>query len=114
MEKSFAVAVPLTVVLLLLGFLPVACCHHHFHPMNAPMTSAAWTFLFALFQPEADYVMLRAKETPGLENLQMMSSGLFLDSFITAIGDAGEGPYFAGPAVVEGETYESLHVDYRT
>ena len=80
--------------------------------MAAVADSGAEYLFFALFQPEADFMVLQAKETAGLESLQMMSSGSFLDSFIEAIGDAGTGMYFSGYTVFEGETYESLRAEY--
>jgi len=80
--------------------------------LGAVAYSGAELLFFTLFQPEADRVVLQAARTPGLEDLRLVSAGLFLEDFLQAIGDAGVGTFFAGPFWSEGEQTDALRAAY--
>jgi len=68
--------------------------------------------LFALFQPEGDHLVVQAAQTPALDNLKFMSVGLFLDSFLEAIGESGKGMYFIGHAPIVSNQSDQIYEAY--
>jgi branched-chain amino acid transport system substrate-binding protein len=63
---------------------------------------------FPLFQPEADFIAVQAREIPGLENTTMMTAdGSLVIGFIESVGEAGVGMYQSGPSVA-GEAYDAF------
>jgi branched-chain amino acid transport system substrate-binding protein len=78
-------------------------------------TSGAELVFFPLFEPEGDYVTLQAKEVNGFEHITLMGAdAIFIAPFIKAVGSAGEGMYFVGPATPSGEAYEAFLAKYKS
>jgi branched-chain amino acid transport system substrate-binding protein len=82
-------------------------------PFLEAIANAQAEFLFfALFQPEADQLVIQAVQTPEMSEIGMMSAGLFLDSFLEAIGEAGQGMYFIGLTPVESSNSAAIYDVY--
>jgi branched-chain amino acid transport system substrate-binding protein len=82
--------------------------------MRPVLTAVAATgtelLFFPVFRMEGDYIVLQAREeVEGLEHVTLMSAdGLYFDSFIEAVGEAGVGMYFIAPARPEGPAYDAF------
>jgi branched-chain amino acid transport system substrate-binding protein len=82
--------------------------------LTAVAASGAGLVYFPVFQPEGDYIVLQAREMEELENVTLMSAeGLYLNTFVEAVGEAGVGMYFVAPARPEGPAYEALTSKYQ-
>jgi branched-chain amino acid transport system substrate-binding protein len=75
--------------------------------LTAVANSEAELLFFPLYQPEADYVVLQAKEMAGLGDLILIGN-LLLDAFIESVGTAGVGMYFVGPTPVQNPANDEL------
>ena len=86
------------------------------HPvLTAVAASGAELVFFPIFQPEADLIVLQAKEVAGLENTILMGGGALLtDDFIESVGADGVGMYIAGPAPLESSALDELVSEYET
>jgi len=86
------------------------------HPvLTAVAASGAELVFFPIFQPEADLIVLQAKEVAGLESIILMGGGALLtDDFIESVGADGVGMYIAGPAPLESPALDELVSEYET
>jgi branched-chain amino acid transport system substrate-binding protein len=83
--------------------------------LNAVLASGAELVFFPVFRLEGDYIVLQASDMEGLEDIALMSAeGLYFDSFIEAVGEAGVGMYFNTPARPEGPAYDAFFSKYET
>ena len=81
--------------------------------LTAVSNAGAGLLFFPLFQPEGNHLLFRARATPGLGDLFLMSDGALIEgSFIESVGEAGIGMYFVGPAPPEGAAADSLTMAY--
>ena len=80
------------------------------HPVLAAVAaSGAELVFFPLFQPEADFIVLQAKEVAGMENIILMGGGALLaDSFIESVGPDGVGMYVVGQAPLQSPALDEL------
>jgi branched-chain amino acid transport system substrate-binding protein len=63
---------------------------------------------YPLFQPEADFITVQAKQIPGLEDTVLMTAdGSLVLGFVESVGDASLGMYQSGPSVA-GEAYNEF------
>jgi branched-chain amino acid transport system substrate-binding protein len=77
--------------------------------LNAVATSGAELVFLPVFSPEADLIVLQAREMEHLEEVTLMSAeGSYFDSFVEAVGEAGVGMYFNTPAQPEGLAYDAF------
>jgi branched-chain amino acid transport system substrate-binding protein len=77
--------------------------------LNAVATSGAELVFLPIFSPEADRIVLQARELEELEDVTLMSAeGSYFDSFIQAVGKAGIGMYFNTPAQMGGPAYDTF------
>jgi len=77
--------------------------------LTAVAASGAELLFFPIFQPEADFIVLQAREVAGLENTILMGGGALLtDGFIESVGADGVGMYIAGPAPLESPAFAKL------
>jgi branched-chain amino acid transport system substrate-binding protein len=77
--------------------------------LNAVAASGAELLFFPVFRPEGDYIVLQAGAVAGMERVTLMSAeGVYFDSFIEAIGEAGVGMHFIAPVMPEGPTYDAF------
>lgn len=82
--------------------------------LMAVLNSQAELLFFPLFQPEGNYLLLKARMTAGFENIVLMSDGALIESsFIENVQSAAEGMYFIGPASPKGSTVDALADAYR-
>ncbi|MFH1154133.1 MAG: branched-chain amino acid ABC transporter substrate-binding protein [Pseudomonadota bacterium] len=81
--------------------------------LEAVRISQADMLFFPLFQPEGNRILAQARQTPGLENLILMSDGALIEaSFLAAMGEAALGMYFVGPATSETTAGRDLALAY--
>jgi branched-chain amino acid transport system substrate-binding protein len=82
--------------------------------LTAVAMSGAELLFFVVYRPEGDHIVLQAREIEGLENVTLMTAeGLYFESFLQAVGDAGAGLYFNAPATPEGPAYDAFLAQYR-
>ena len=83
--------------------------------LKAVLASGAELVFFPVFRMEGDYIVLQASDMEGLEDVALMSAeGLYFDSFIEAVGEAGVGMYFNTPARLESPAYDAFFSRYET
>jgi branched-chain amino acid transport system substrate-binding protein len=81
--------------------------------LEAVAASGAELLFLPVFRNEGDYLVLQARETPGLEDITLMTAeGLFFDAFIETVGEAGIGMYFNAPTAPEGPAFERFYAAY--
>ena len=81
--------------------------------LTAVARSEAELVFFPVFQPEGDYIVLHAREVEGLENITLMSAeGLYQDSFIETVDQAGVGLHLVIPTTPEGPAYDAFVSKY--
>jgi branched-chain amino acid transport system substrate-binding protein len=77
--------------------------------LDAVATSGAELMFLPIFSPEADRIVLQARELEELREVTLMSAeGSYFDSFVDAVGEAGVGMYFNTPAQMKGPAYDSF------
>ncbi len=83
--------------------------------LTAVAASGAGLVFFPVFQPEADFIVLQAKEVAGLENTILMGGGALLsDAFVKSVARDGVGMYVAGPAPLESPAFNEIALAYKT
>jgi branched-chain amino acid transport system substrate-binding protein len=81
--------------------------------LNAVTASGAELLFFPVFQPEGEYIILQASAVEGMESTTLMSAeGLYYDTFVETIGEAGVGVHFIAPVMLEGPAYEDFIARY--
>ncbi len=81
--------------------------------LTAVARSGAKLLYFPVFPPEGDYIILQAREVEGLEYITLMSAeGLYQESTIEAVGEAGVGVHLVIPATPEGPARDALLAKY--
>lgn len=81
--------------------------------LTAVVNSKADLLFFPLFQPEGNYLLLKAHQLPGLEKTLLISDGALIEkSFLEAVGDAAKGMCFVGPTRPEGPAVDLLTAEY--
>ncbi|MBN1139419.1 MAG: branched-chain amino acid ABC transporter substrate-binding protein [Anaerolineae bacterium] len=81
--------------------------------LTAVAMSGADLLYFAVYRPEGDYIVLQARGMEGLDAITLMTAeGLYFDSFLEAVGEAGVGLYFNAPATPRGPAYENFMTHY--
>jgi branched-chain amino acid transport system substrate-binding protein len=83
--------------------------------LTAVARSGAELVFFPVFQPEGDYLVLQTREVEGLEDITLLSAeGLYQDTFIEAVGEAGVGLYLVTPTLPEGPAHDAFVSNYET
>jgi branched-chain amino acid transport system substrate-binding protein len=81
--------------------------------LTAVLRSGAELLYLPVFQPEGDYIVLWAREMEGLEDVTVMTAeGLYVETFLAAVGEAGQGMYLVIPARPEGPGNEDFLATY--
>jgi branched-chain amino acid transport system substrate-binding protein len=81
--------------------------------LTAVARSGANLLYFPVFPPEGDYILLQAREVEGLDHITLMSAeGLYQESTIEAVGEAGVGVHLVIPATPEGPARDALLAKY--
>ena len=83
--------------------------------LAAVATSGAELLFMPVFQPEGDYLVLQAREMEALANVTLMTAeGLYLETFLQAVGAAGVGLHMVIPARPEGPAHDAFVSRYQT
>ncbi len=81
--------------------------------LAAVAASGAELVFFPVFRMEGDYIVLQAKDVEGMQEVTLMTAeGLYFDSFLEAVGEAGLGTYFNTPANPKGPAYDAFFSRY--
>jgi branched-chain amino acid transport system substrate-binding protein len=80
--------------------------------LTAVAASGAELLFFILYSPEEDRIVVQAREMGSLDDVLLMTGEAFYDSLLEAVGEAGVGLYFNGPAPPEGPAYDDLLARY--
>lgn len=81
--------------------------------LTAVAESGAELLFFPVFQPEGDQLVLQARDMKGLKNITLLSAeGLYVESFINAVGEAGVGLHLVIPAAPEGPAHAAFTARY--
>jgi branched-chain amino acid transport system substrate-binding protein len=80
--------------------------------LTAVAASGAELLFFILYSPEEDRIVVQAREMGSLDDVMLMTGEAFYDSLLEAVGEAGVGLYFNGPAPPEGPAYDDLLARY--
>jgi len=77
--------------------------------LTAVARSGAELLYMPVFRPEGDHLVLQAREIAGLENVTLMSAeGLYLETFLEAVAEAGIGLYLVIPSRPEGPAHDAF------
>jgi branched-chain amino acid transport system substrate-binding protein len=84
------------------------------HPvLNAVAASGAEFLFFPVYEPEGDYLVLQAAELEPFEQIVLMSAdGLFFETFVAAVGEAGIGTYLISPTFAKSAEYDAFIARY--
>ncbi len=81
--------------------------------LNAVAASGAELLFFPVYQPEGDYLVLQAAELEPFEQITLMTAeGLYFETFIESVGEAGVGVYLTAPAVPKSAEYDAYLSKY--
>jgi branched-chain amino acid transport system substrate-binding protein len=73
------------------------------------VASGAELLFFPVYEPEGDYIVLQAAEMEPFEQIALMSAeGLYFDTFVAAVGEAGVGMYLISPSFAKSPEYDSF------
>jgi branched-chain amino acid transport system substrate-binding protein len=82
--------------------------------LNAVAASGAELLFFPLYEPEGNYLVLQAAEMEPFEQITLITAeGLYLETFIAAVGQAAVGMYGTVPATPEGREYDAYLAKYK-
>ena len=77
--------------------------------LNAVAASGAELLFFPVYEPEGDYIVLQAAELESFEQIALMSAeGLYFETFVAAVGEAGVGMYLISPTFAKGTEYSAF------
>lgn len=83
--------------------------------LTAVARSGAELLFLPVFQPEGDYLVLQAREMEALANVTLMTAeGLYLETFVEAVGEVGVGLDMVIPVRPEGPAHEAFVSRYQT
>ena len=83
--------------------------------LTAAALSGAELVFSPLFSPEADFMVLQAREIEGLQKTVLIGGGAILtDDFVNSVGAAGVGMYLVSAQPVKGRGIDELLADYET
>jgi branched-chain amino acid transport system substrate-binding protein len=82
--------------------------------LAAVATSGAQLLFMPVFRPEGDYLVIQARETEALANVTLMTAeGLYLETFLQAVGEAGVGLQMVIPTSPEGPAHDAFVSRYQ-
>jgi branched-chain amino acid transport system substrate-binding protein len=71
--------------------------------------SGAELLFFPVLRPEGDYLVLQAREKEELEDTTLMTAeGLYIETFLQSVGEAGVGVYLVVPVPPEGAAHDAF------
>ncbi|MDD2463374.1 MAG: branched-chain amino acid ABC transporter substrate-binding protein [Desulfobulbus sp.] len=81
--------------------------------LEAVVSAKAELLFFPLFQPEGNYLLKKARQSPLLSKTVLMSDGALIEnSFIADMGELAQGMYFVGPSSAKTEKSIKLTQTY--
>jgi len=81
--------------------------------LNAVAASGAELLFFPVYEPEGDYIVLQAAEMEPFDQIALMSAeGLYFETFVAAVGEAGVGMYLISPTFSKSPEYDALISKY--
>jgi branched-chain amino acid transport system substrate-binding protein len=81
--------------------------------LNAVAASGAELLFFPVYEPEGDYIVIQAADMASFESIALMSAdGLFFDTFVAAVGEAGVGMYLMSPTFEPSPDYDAFVARY--
>jgi branched-chain amino acid transport system substrate-binding protein len=82
--------------------------------LNAVAASGAELLYFPLYEPEGNYLVLQAAEMDPFERITLITAeGLYLETFIAAVGQAAVGMFATVPATPQSREYDAYLAKYR-
>lgn len=82
--------------------------------LNAVAASGAEILFLPVYQPEGNYLVLQAAEIESFQEIVLMSAdGLFFETFVAAVGDAGVGMYLMSPTPASSPEYLAFLSRYK-
>lgn len=82
--------------------------------LAAVLQSNPQIVFFPVFRPAGDYITQQSAQIKGFEKIiRVTADGLFNDAFLSSNGSAGNGMYFALPAMPEGQAYAEFVQRYK-
>lgn len=77
--------------------------------LNAVVASGAELLFFPVYEPEGDYIILQAAEMEPFGQITLLSAeGLWFETFLAAVGEAGVGTYLTSPTFAESPEYSAF------
>jgi branched-chain amino acid transport system substrate-binding protein len=77
--------------------------------LTAVARSGAELLFLPVFQPEGDYLILQARDMEDLKNITLLGAeGLYVQSFIEAVGEAGAGVHLVIPTPPSGPAHDAF------
>jgi branched-chain amino acid transport system substrate-binding protein len=81
--------------------------------LNAVAASSAEMLFFPVYEPEGNYIVLQAAEMELVEPIALLGAeGLYFDTFIAAVGEAGVGTYLMSPTFEPSPEYDAFVARY--
>jgi branched-chain amino acid transport system substrate-binding protein len=82
--------------------------------LTAVINSEADLLFFPLFQPEANHLLIQARQFPALDRLLLIGSGALVEkSFLEAVGESARGMCFVGPETPHGLKVDEMNQRYK-
>ncbi len=82
--------------------------------LNAVAASGAELLFFPVYEPEGDYIVLQAAEMEPFEQIVLLGAeGLYFETFIATVGEAGVGVYLISPTFTKSPEYDALISRYK-
>lgn len=81
--------------------------------LNAVAASGAELLFFPIYEPEGDYLVQQAAELESFEPITLLTAeGLYFDTFLEAVGEAGVGLYMIAPTFATSPEYDAFRSRY--
>ena len=82
--------------------------------LKAVAASGAELLFFPVYEPEGNYIVLQAAEIKLSKQITLLSAeGLYFETFISAVGQAGVGTFLTVPAVAQGPEHDAYLARYQ-
>jgi branched-chain amino acid transport system substrate-binding protein len=77
--------------------------------LNAVAASGAELLFFPVYEPEGDYIVIQAAGMEPFKQIALMGAeGLYFETFVATVGEAGVGVYLIYPTFTKSPAYDAL------
>jgi branched-chain amino acid transport system substrate-binding protein len=77
--------------------------------LSAVAASGAELLFFPVYEPEGDYIVLQAAGMEPFKQIALMGAeGLYFETFVATVGEAGVGVYLISPTFTKSPAYDAL------